>query len=145
MKYKPNYCGVYGGVWVKFSFRANTLMMKVVSTSETSVNFYKTTRRKILEDNYLHTRCCEDFKSQILDINRRTSWFIQITQFYYESEINDYKCKKQSTWHKIQLNSISIDIYRSGIRFLWGKKLIRNPEGIFFGNLKKKTGKKVGG
>jgi hypothetical protein len=31
------------------------LMMKAVSTSETSVNFYQTTRRKIPEHSHLHT------------------------------------------------------------------------------------------
>jgi hypothetical protein len=31
-------------------------MTKALSTSETSVNFYKTTRRNIPEDSYLHFR-----------------------------------------------------------------------------------------
>jgi hypothetical protein len=31
------------------------LMMEAVSTSETSVNFYQTTRRNIPEDSHLHT------------------------------------------------------------------------------------------
>jgi hypothetical protein len=30
------------------------LMMEAASTSETSVNFYQTTRRNIPEDNHLH-------------------------------------------------------------------------------------------
>jgi hypothetical protein len=30
------------------------LMMKAISTSETSVNFYRTTRRNIPEDSHLH-------------------------------------------------------------------------------------------
>jgi hypothetical protein len=33
-----------------------TLMMEAVSTSETSANFYQTTRRSIPEDNYLRPR-----------------------------------------------------------------------------------------
>jgi hypothetical protein len=38
-------------------------MMEAVSTSETSVNFYVTTRRNIPEDNHLHTRRRENLKS----------------------------------------------------------------------------------
>jgi hypothetical protein len=40
-------------------FRAIALMsptMKAVSTSETSVSFYQTTRRNKQENNHLHTR-----------------------------------------------------------------------------------------
>jgi hypothetical protein len=33
-----------------------TLMLEAVSSSETSVNFYKTTRRNILEYSHIHTR-----------------------------------------------------------------------------------------
>jgi hypothetical protein len=40
------------------------LMMQAVSTSETSANFYQTTRRNILEDSHLHTRRRENLKSQ---------------------------------------------------------------------------------
>jgi hypothetical protein len=39
------------------------LMMEVTSTSETSVNFYQTTRRNKAEDSHLHTRRCENLKS----------------------------------------------------------------------------------
>jgi hypothetical protein len=39
------------------------LMMEAASTSETSVNFYQTTRRNIPEDNHLHTRRRENLKS----------------------------------------------------------------------------------
>jgi hypothetical protein len=39
------------------------LQMEAVSTSETSVNFYQTTRRNIPEDSHLHTRRCENLKS----------------------------------------------------------------------------------
>jgi hypothetical protein len=39
------------------------LMMEAVSTSETSVNFYQTTRPNIPEDSYLHTGRRENLKS----------------------------------------------------------------------------------
>jgi hypothetical protein len=38
-------------------------MMEAVSTSETSVNIYQTTRRIIPEDKHLHTRRRENLKS----------------------------------------------------------------------------------
>jgi hypothetical protein len=37
-------------------------MMEAVSTSETSVNFYETTRRNIPEDSHLHIRRRENLK-----------------------------------------------------------------------------------
>jgi hypothetical protein len=40
------------------------LMTEAVSISETSVNFYQTTRRNIPEDIHLHTRRRENLKSQ---------------------------------------------------------------------------------
>jgi hypothetical protein len=39
------------------------LMMEVASTSETSVNFYQTTRRYNPEDSHLNTRRRENLKS----------------------------------------------------------------------------------
>jgi hypothetical protein len=39
--------------------------MKAASTSETSVNFYQTTRRNNPEDSHLHTRCRVNLKSQL--------------------------------------------------------------------------------
>jgi hypothetical protein len=42
------------------------LMMEAESTSETSISFYQTTRRKIPEDSHTHTRCRENLKSHIL-------------------------------------------------------------------------------
>jgi hypothetical protein len=39
------------------------LMMEAVSISETSVNFYETTRRNIPEDSHLHTCSRENLKS----------------------------------------------------------------------------------
>jgi hypothetical protein len=48
-----------------FNFMAIiALMMEATSTSETSVNFYQTTRRNIAEDSHLHTRCRENLKFQ---------------------------------------------------------------------------------
>jgi hypothetical protein len=41
------------------------LMIEVASTSETSVNFYQTTRRNDPEDTHLHTRHREKLKSHI--------------------------------------------------------------------------------
>jgi hypothetical protein len=41
------------------------LMMKTVSTSETSVNFYPTTRRNISEDSHLNTCRRENLKSHL--------------------------------------------------------------------------------
>jgi hypothetical protein len=39
------------------------LMMVAVSTSETSVNFYETTRRNVQEDSHLYTHRRENLKS----------------------------------------------------------------------------------
>jgi hypothetical protein len=39
------------------------LMIEAANTSETSVNFYQTTRRNIPEDSHLHTRRRENLKS----------------------------------------------------------------------------------
>jgi hypothetical protein len=39
------------------------MMMEAASTSETSVNFYQTTRRNNSEDSYLHTLRRETLKS----------------------------------------------------------------------------------
>jgi hypothetical protein len=38
-------------------------MMEAASTSETSVNFYRATRRNNPEDSHLHTRRRENLKS----------------------------------------------------------------------------------
>jgi hypothetical protein len=42
------------------------LIMEAVSTSETSVNFYHTTRHNNPEDSHLHTRRRENLKSYII-------------------------------------------------------------------------------
>jgi hypothetical protein len=57
-------------VEVDRSFRG-TLMIKAVSTSETSVYFHETTRRSISEDCYLHSYRNENLKSH-------TSWGLGI-------------------------------------------------------------------
>jgi hypothetical protein len=44
------------------------LMMEAVSTSETLVNFYQTTRRNNPEDSHLHTRRRENLKSYRLRV-----------------------------------------------------------------------------
>jgi hypothetical protein len=41
------------------------LMMGAANTSETSINFYQTTRRNIPEDSHLHTCRREDLKSHM--------------------------------------------------------------------------------
>jgi hypothetical protein len=41
-------------------------MMEPVSTSETSANYYKITRRNTQEESYLHTRRHENLKSHVL-------------------------------------------------------------------------------
>jgi hypothetical protein len=41
-----------------------TLMMEAASISETSVNFYQTTRGNVPEDIHFHTRRRENLKSQ---------------------------------------------------------------------------------
>jgi hypothetical protein len=46
------------------------LMMEAVSTYETSVNFYQTTRRNIPEDSHLHTRHQENLKSGLPILQR---------------------------------------------------------------------------
>jgi hypothetical protein len=53
-------------------------MMEAESTSETSVNFYQTTRFNNPEHSHLHTHHCENLKSQFLlhlcsGINRKTA------------------------------------------------------------------------
>jgi hypothetical protein len=40
-----------------------SLMMEAANTSETSVNFYQTTRRNNPEDSHFHSRCPENLKS----------------------------------------------------------------------------------
>jgi hypothetical protein len=44
------------------------LMMEIISTSETSINSYQTTRRENLEDSHLHTRHRENLKSHLAEI-----------------------------------------------------------------------------
>jgi hypothetical protein len=43
-------------------------MMEAASTSETSVNFYQTTRSNNPEDSDLHTRRRDNFKSHVTEL-----------------------------------------------------------------------------
>jgi hypothetical protein len=45
------------------TFMQIALMMEAASTSETSINFYHTTRRSIPEDSHIHTCRRESLKS----------------------------------------------------------------------------------
>jgi hypothetical protein len=56
---------------VEKPIRVTALMMEAANTSETSVNFYQTTRRNNLEDSHLHTRRRDNLRSPITD-NIRT-------------------------------------------------------------------------
>jgi hypothetical protein len=49
-------------------FQVIALMMEAASTSETSINFYQTTRYNIPENSYLHIRSSENLKSQLLQV-----------------------------------------------------------------------------
>jgi hypothetical protein len=65
-------------------------MMEIVSTSETSVNFYDTTRRKIPEDSHLQSsfclantpcfsiKCVKGFWTGCHRLQKRTAWFFPI-------------------------------------------------------------------
>jgi hypothetical protein len=43
------------------------LMMKAVCASEILVNFYQTTKYNIPEDSHIHTHCCENLKSHLVN------------------------------------------------------------------------------
>jgi hypothetical protein len=45
----------------------NALMMEATSISETSVNFFQTTRRYNPEDSHLHIRHRDNLKSEYVD------------------------------------------------------------------------------
>jgi hypothetical protein len=51
--YLPQYCAVQS---------VDALMIEAIRTSETSVNFYQTTRRNIPQDSPHHTRSLENLK-----------------------------------------------------------------------------------
>jgi hypothetical protein len=42
----------------------SALMLEAAKPSESSINFYQTTRRNIAEDSHLHTRRRDNLKSQ---------------------------------------------------------------------------------
>jgi hypothetical protein len=50
-------------------------MMEAESTSETSVNFYQTTRRKNPEYSHLHTRRRENLKSHQIAVSPELAHF----------------------------------------------------------------------
>jgi hypothetical protein len=65
--------------------------MEAVSTSETSVNFYETTRRNIPEDSHLYTRRRENLKSRRVYNNTAefniplSRWVLSSLQIYERS------------------------------------------------------------
>jgi hypothetical protein len=54
-------------VWVVTPCGLIALMMEAANASETSVNFYQTTRRNKSEDSRFHTRRRENLKSHFAD------------------------------------------------------------------------------
>jgi hypothetical protein len=64
-------------------------MMKAVSTSETSVNFYQTARRNMPEDNHLHTRRRENLKSH----RKKHVYFFELT-FHFWISIQNWHLKR---------------------------------------------------
>jgi hypothetical protein len=56
-------------VWQKF-----TDVTELVTATKTSVNFHRTTRHNITEDNHLNTRRRENLKFQLLNISYLTLW-----------------------------------------------------------------------
>jgi hypothetical protein len=58
-------------------------MIEAASTSETTVNFYQTTRRNNPEDSRLHTRRRENLKSHIISINQKLVCLIQFCSLLF--------------------------------------------------------------
>jgi hypothetical protein len=56
------------------------LMLEAASTSETSVNFYQTTRRNNPKDSHLHTHCRENLKSHKITEHGKASYYISKRQ-----------------------------------------------------------------
>jgi hypothetical protein len=55
----------------------DALMMEEANTSETSVNFYQTTRRNNPEDSHLQTRRRENLKSHNMNLSLfAPEWFL---------------------------------------------------------------------
>jgi hypothetical protein len=72
--------------------RSMALMIKAASTSETSVNFYRTTQRNDSEDSNLHTRRSENLKShycsyilKCVAISRKTNNYFSIIKHFNEA------------------------------------------------------------
>jgi hypothetical protein len=61
--------------------KAIALMMEAASTSETSVNFYHTTRRSNPEDSNHHTRRRENLKFHKLTLNLLLQHLVSDTIF----------------------------------------------------------------
>jgi hypothetical protein len=61
----PSECFTFLVLMNMHSIPGRAMMMEAVSTSETSVNFYQTTRRNIPEDSHLHNRRRKNLKSKI--------------------------------------------------------------------------------
>jgi hypothetical protein len=55
-------------------------MMEAISTSESSVSFYQTTRRNIPEDSHLHTRRHENLKCHLYDYVVQYLYFDHLCQ-----------------------------------------------------------------
>jgi hypothetical protein len=62
------------------------LMMEAVSTSETSVNIYKTKRQNAPEYIHLHTRCRENLKSHFP--NLRLFWLAAISKHKHGGDLS---------------------------------------------------------
>jgi hypothetical protein len=74
-------------------------MMEAASTSETSVNFYQTTRSKNPEDSHIHTRRSENLKSQEMKrhlLHIQTPSLIKIDAFTCGN--NDGQIDEISRW-----------------------------------------------
>jgi hypothetical protein len=65
-------------VWLLLAASIIALMMEAASSSETPVSFCQTTRRNVLEDDYLHTGRRENLKSQ-------TDW-TTVSWIYYSHD-----------------------------------------------------------
>jgi hypothetical protein len=70
--------------------------MEAVSTSETSVNFYQTTRRNISEDRH-HTHRRENLKSHQITLTFEASIWKRICKLLYHYEQNGHPKKKDVT------------------------------------------------
>jgi hypothetical protein len=77
-------------------------MMEAVSTSETSVNFYQTTRRNNPEDSHLHTHHCENLKSYQIKI------VVDVLGTTYNYAVEDCMNRSTTLVNMIQHSSLEI-------------------------------------